>query len=127
MNPLSRENVEKLLDNLFSAWNESDSARQDHLLRAICTPALIYRDPHSPGDVDGLDAFLAFLRVFHERVPYQLEPLGEPDTFRQVFRRAWRFCQPQTERELSRGQFFGTLDEQGLLLTLTSFVDQPPA
>jgi hypothetical protein len=114
-----------LIDRYFDAWNETDAGRRAALIGESFAEHATYRDPLLRGDGHaGIDAMI---RAVHERfAAHTFRRTTGVDGFANHLRFSWELRTPQGQA-IVRGTDFGTLDEQGRIVSITGFLDETPA
>ena len=113
-----------IAQNYITAWNESDGARRNALLKATLTEDVSYRDPIMQGD--GHDGVAALIEGVQQRFAgFRFSLKGNPDGFADMIRFSWNLG-PEGTDSVIEGTDIGVI-ENGRLKSVTGFLDKVPA
>jgi hypothetical protein len=113
-----------IAENYIAAWNESDAARRQALLKAAFTDDVSYRDPIMQGD--GHNGLAALIDGVQKRfADFRFSLKGKPDGFGDTIRFSWNLG-PEGTDSVIEGTDIGVV-ENGRLKSVTGFLDKVPA
>jgi hypothetical protein len=113
-----------IAENYITAWNESDAARRQALLKATFTEDISYRDPIMQGD--GHAGIAALIDGVQQRFAgFRFSLGGKPDGFADMIRFSWNLG-PEGTESVVEGTDIGVI-EDGRLKSVTGFLDKVPA
>lgn len=107
-----------------AAWNTTNRAKRDALLKRVFATDGIYADP-TPTYVVGRVALSAEIAGFHRQYPGARFRCSAPQAHHNAMRVSWLL----TERDgkITRGMDFYELGKDGLIRRVTGFFGPPPA
>jgi hypothetical protein len=114
--------VNTLVDDYISAWNEADADRRRATVREVFSSDATYLDPVMQGEGhDGLDAMIAAARG---RFPgHRFELAGAPDAHHDRLRFTWKLVGPDGGGAVATGYDFATLAGDGRMQAVTGFLE----
>ena len=112
-----------IAQNYITAWNESDVARRQALLKTTFTEDVTYRDPIMQGD--GHDGVAVLIDGVQQRFAgFRFSLRGKPDGFADTVRFSWNLG-PEGTDSVIEGTDIGVV-ENGRLKSVTGFLDKIP-
>jgi SnoaL-like domain len=113
--------VEKLVENYFATWNETDPARRRAAIVAALTPEASYLDPTlSAGGHDEFDAMV--VRVQRRFPEHRFRLTSKVDGHHDRLRWSWDLVGPD-EATVIAGVDFAVLAADGRLREITGFFE----
>ena len=112
--------TEKLVDRYIEIWNETDGDRRRALIASTWNENGTYADPAATSS--GHDGIDAMTEGVHERFPgARFHRTSAVDRHNDRLRFTWELRGGDGETLIVSGVDFGTLDEKGLLASMTGF------
>jgi hypothetical protein len=105
----------------LSAWNATDTAERERLVREAFSSEVHYLDPMMEGR--GHDGMAALIAGAQQRFAgYRFALLGTPEGHHSVVRFSWALAAPGAE-PVARGTDVAEVDADGRLRRVTGFLD----
>jgi hypothetical protein len=108
-----------------AAWNTTDPAERDRLLRLILTPDGVYNDP-APTYATGPAALSAVIADFHRHNPGARFRCSAPQVHHNAMRVSWLLVGADG-KVVTPGMDFYELTKTGQIHRITGFFGPPPA
>ena len=119
-------NVNELVVNYVTAWNERDPKRRRDLVAKTWSDHGIYVDAHRRGD--GVDAIDAMIQTAQERFPgYRVRLVSGIETHNGYLRFSWAAGGAPEAPLYLGGTDFAIVGRDGRFQSVTGFVDAAPA
>ncbi|KQO17111.1 polyketide cyclase [Acidovorax sp. Leaf78] len=111
----------ELAARYIAAWNATDSAQRDHLVRSTFSSDVQYRDPMMEGQ--GHHGLAALIAGAQQRFAgHRFTLLGTPEGHHDVVRFSWALAADGAE-PVARGTDMAEVDAHGRLRKVTGFLD----
>ena len=119
------DDMQELIDRYIAVWNEADPARRRALIARTWAAGARYLDPLMAGDGrEGIDAMIAGVQQRFPGLRFSL--IGAPDGHNDRIRFRWALG-PAGGEAVVEGTDFATVASDGLLASVTGFIDRAPA
>lgn len=111
----------ELAARYIAAWNATDGAQRDHLVRSTFSSDVQYRDPMMEGQ--GHDGLAALIAGAQQRFAgHRFTLLGTPEGHHDVVRFSWALAADGAE-PVARGTDMAEVDAHGRLRKVTGLLD----
>lgn len=105
----------------IAAWNATDGAQRDHLVRSTFSSDVQYQDPMMEGQ--GHDGLTALIAGAQQRFAgHRFTLLGTPEGHHDVVRFSWALAAEGAE-PVARGTDVAEIDAHGRMRRVTGFLD----
>ena len=114
---------EEAVDGYFAAWNETDAAKREELIRKSCSEDVAYMDPNVPTTLQGHAALIGFIELAQKHFAgHKVMRHGPVASHHGRFKVKWTYPGPDGVSPFD-GIDFGDLDADGRIAAVAGFVD----